>query len=599
MNRITTPLWICISLAMLWGCSESDEGDDDDSADLIGDDDDDSDALDAFFSLARIHDIAISVSDEGIEELLLDPREYTRGDVTIDGAKYPDIGVRLKGAAGSFVPLDGDYPEVSQDGNGNPGKSSFIIDFNRHVDGQEYLGLEKLTINNLVQDPSGMHEYLAYALFREGGVPGCRVGFASVSLNDEVKGIYALLESNDNDVFLERWFGSNEGNLYEGEYGTDFREGMTEHFDQDHGDDESRADVEEFTAALGEVEDGAEAQVVLEEYLDLELYATFAATEIYLGHWDGYVQSANNYKIFHPEDGRWVFVPWGIDQTFVGAMGEYAGVMNEPGPGWHGGGRVHEVCFMSDECVATLHDAFEDVLDRVDEMDLASMAEQVRDLVEDTILAEAEAHGDPGLTEESIQGVFEHIEGQRDQIEEWLDCLDGGSVDFDGDGANGCTADCDDHNPDVHPGAEEHCNFLDDDCNGVLDDGEDCPACMDVEGPDGHEYALCLEWLPWQEARVYCQDRGQDLASIHDGETWEHLTWTFMEIGGVWDSWIGLHDAGEDGSFQWCDGSEMDFEWWGGEGPYLEPEMYCGLNSPEGWWTHPCDDDLAVICKSP
>ena len=592
--------WLALGFAL--GCSTSDTtGDDDDSADVIGDDDDDdsdSDALDTFFSLAQVHTIDIEVPESGIEDLLAQPQEYTRADVTIDGEEIADVAVRLKGAAGSFVPLDGDYPECSGDGNGNPGKSSFIIDFNRHVDGQEHLGLEKLTINNLVQDASGMHEYLAYALFREGGVPGCRVGFGTVTLNGEVKGIYALLESNDNDTFLEKWFGSNDGNLYEGQYGTDLQEGSMEEFDQDHGDDESMADLMELADALDGVENGEDALAVLEQYLDLDEYVTFAATEIYLGHWDGYAQSANNYKIFHPEDGKWAFVPWGIDQTFVDSMGEYAGVMAGPGPSWEQGGRVHQVCFMSDECVSRLHQAFADVIDRVDEMDLSGMAEDVRTLVEPQVLAEAQEHGDPEMATEAMDGVVEFIENRSEEIQSWLGCLDGGTVDQDGDGANGCTADCNDHDPGVFPGAEEECNFRDDDCNGVLDDGDDCPTCMDLELSEGEEYALCFEHKTWDASRDHCLDRGQDLASLHDVESWERVTWEFADVGGVWESWIGLHDPSEEGEFEWCDGTDLDFTWWGHEGPHPDPDAFCGLNSPEGWWTHPCDDELPFICKT-
>ncbi|OLE66806.1 MAG: hypothetical protein AUG09_05670 [Acidobacteria bacterium 13_1_20CM_2_68_7] len=45
------------------------------------------------------------------------------------------------------------------------------------------------------------------------------------------------------------------------------------------------------------------------------------------------------------------------------------------------------------------------------------------------------------------------------------------SPDTDHDGYTVCAGDCDDANPDVHPGAGELCNGQDDDCNGQIDDG--------------------------------------------------------------------------------------------------------------------------------
>ena len=50
--------------------------------------------------------------------------------------------------------------------------------------------------------------------------------------------------------------------------------------------------------------------------------------------------------------------------------------------------------------------------------------------------------------------------------------------DADGDGYGvGCAKgpDCNDHDPAVHPGATEVCNFKDDDCNALVDDAPACP----------------------------------------------------------------------------------------------------------------------------
>jgi formylglycine-generating enzyme required for sulfatase activity len=55
----------------------------------------------------------------------------------------------------------------------------------------------------------------------------------------------------------------------------------------------------------------------------------------------------------------------------------------------------------------------------------------------------------------------------------------GGCTDQDGDGYGlGCAAgpDGNDHDPAIHPGAAEVCNFKDDDDNGLVDDLDNCPA---------------------------------------------------------------------------------------------------------------------------
>ncbi len=407
--------------------------------------------LDSFFSLQRIHQVSVELDDEAWDDLLDAPNEYVQGDIEIDGIAYDDVGVRLKGGAGSFVPLDGDYPEESGDGNGNPGKSAFLLNLDKFVDDQEHLGLEKLTVNNLVQDDSCIHETAGYALFREAGVPAPRTAYADVSLNGESKGLYLLVESQDNSLFLEDWYDSDEGNLYEGAYGQDLAQEHVEHFDQDNGDDESREDLYALAAALDEVEawEGDESYELLRSLIDMDEYLDFAATEIYLGHWDGYSPSANNYKIHHdPDSDRWTFLPWGADQLFEDSFGEYGGVMMEPGPSWHGG-RVHELCFRSEACRHDLHDAFEDVLSRVESMELAELAAGAQALVEAPALEESTAYGDPELTRQAWDQVERFMAERPEHLQTWLSCLAGEPLDHDGDGYNGCTEDPEDWNPEV------------------------------------------------------------------------------------------------------------------------------------------------------
>jgi len=567
----------------------------------------DTTSLDDFFGLT-VHEIEIEVDEPGVESLLSAPREYVHARVSIDRSRYEDVGVRLKGGAGSFVPLDGDYPEISGDGNGKPGKSAFIIDFNRFVRGTHHLGLEKLTLNNLVQDPSCIHEYVGYALFRAGGVPASRAGFAQVTFNDHLKGLYALIESQDNDEFLLKWYGTDQGNLYEGAYGADLRdppEGWDEEwFDQDNGDDTSMQDLRDLIRALDAADDG-DLMEVLQTHFDLAEYLTFAATELYLGHWDGYAWSVNNYAIHHdPVSGLWTFLPWGIDQLFEAELHPFAGVMKGPGPSWDWGGRIHQLCFASADCRARLRQSFGELLDRVEAIDLIDRAASARAAVQDLCLDESIEYGEPELTTGSLDRVAEFIETRREAIEAWLPCLTGGVTDNDDDGYDGCSVDCDDRNEGVHPGAAEPCDLVDNDCNSVIDDPPMCPKCFEETGPGGIEYGLCFERVPWPEARQRCLDHGQDLASIHDPEQWEFVTFGLIFLGVEAEQvWIGLEDMETEGLFTWTDGSDLDYRHWtedapkppGGEGDHAD----CVVTSPWGWVDLPCDREFPFVCREP
>jgi len=66
------------------------------------------------------------------------------------------VGVKLKGGIGSRRSIDQ--------------KAGLKIKFDEFVDGQTFDGLEKMTLNNMVQDPTMTHEVLAYQAFRQMGV---------------------------------------------------------------------------------------------------------------------------------------------------------------------------------------------------------------------------------------------------------------------------------------------------------------------------------------------------------------------------------------------------------------------------------------------
>ena len=64
---------------------------------------------------------------------------------------------------------------------------------------------------------------------------------------------------------------------------------------------------------------------------------------------------------------------------------------------------------------------------------------------------------------------------------------DSGEIDFDEDGFS-AVVDCDDADPSVYPGAEERCNGIDDDCDGVVDGPNSVDQMVFYEDADGDGY---------------------------------------------------------------------------------------------------------------
>ncbi len=226
------------------------------------------------------------------------PREYVPMTAVVNGQIFTNVAAKLKGAAGSFRPID-DQPALT-------------LHFSKWVDGRRLFGIRRLHLNNSVQDPSFLNEYLGSELFRAAGVPTTRVAWATVELNDRKLGLYVLKEAFETE-FLRTCFGSAKGNLYDGGFVQDIQNDL----ELDSGDGpKDRSDLKALAAALQE-QDRDRRWERLEALLDVDRFASYAALSVMLVDWDGYPLNRNNYRIyFRPDDGRAVFMPHGMDQLF-------------------------------------------------------------------------------------------------------------------------------------------------------------------------------------------------------------------------------------------------------------------------------------------
>jgi hypothetical protein len=236
---------------------------------------------------------------ECLDEPFTSPFTYFPAEVTIDGARYGQVGIRKKGFLGSLSDT----------------KPSLKLKLDEFVVGQEHLGLATLTFNNSRQDPTLLRTCLGFDLFRRAGVPAPRCNYAEVYVNGEALGPYAHVEVI-NKRFLRRHFSDDEGQLYEGTV-SDFRQGWLGTFEQETNEEVpyDRSDLEGLTAAL-DVAD-PELLLALDPWLDRPAFLRFWAAEVLLDHWDGYSGNTNNFYVYaDPQDGRFRFLPWGVDATF-------------------------------------------------------------------------------------------------------------------------------------------------------------------------------------------------------------------------------------------------------------------------------------------
>src|SRR5205085_6146121 len=113
-----------------------------------------------FFTNSPIPAIQVEIAGTNLVTLRNNNRAYVRGTVKEGETIYRDVAIHLKGAAGSFRGLD--------DPNSGP---ALTLNFDKFNDRQKFHGLDKIHLNNSVQDPSYMTEIICGELFRAAGVP--------------------------------------------------------------------------------------------------------------------------------------------------------------------------------------------------------------------------------------------------------------------------------------------------------------------------------------------------------------------------------------------------------------------------------------------
>ena len=166
------------------------------------------DASEEFFTNGPVPHLKIEITGTNWTALQRNSRAYVRATIHDGDKVYTEVGIHLKGAAGS-----------SRDLNDKP---ALTLKFDKFRDGQRFHGLDKIHLNNSVQDGSYMTELICGELFRAAGVPAARTTHARVGLNGRDLGLYVLKEGF-NKTFLRRYFSDPNGNLYDGGFHKSFR----------------------------------------------------------------------------------------------------------------------------------------------------------------------------------------------------------------------------------------------------------------------------------------------------------------------------------------------------------------------------------------
>ena len=154
------------------------------------------------FDQSTVHKIEITMDgwDDFIDNCT--DEKYRACAVTIDGEAQGTVGIRAKGntSLSSVAQYDND-------------RYSFKIEFDHYQKKKTYRGLDKLSLNNIIQDATYMKDYWSYTFMNQMGLASPLCSYTEIYVNGEYWGLYLAVEGVE-EAFLERNYGEDYGELY-------------------------------------------------------------------------------------------------------------------------------------------------------------------------------------------------------------------------------------------------------------------------------------------------------------------------------------------------------------------------------------------------
>jgi spore coat protein H len=239
----------------------------------------------------------LEIPPTGVSSLRWEPRQFVPGRLQDGTNVYEAVGVHLKGQ-GSFQRIDQ--------------KPSFTLKFNEYQSGQRLYGMRKLHLNNSVQDPSYLREYVGRKVASAVGLPCPQSGHARVSLNGRDLGLYVMVEGASSD-FLDAQVGNHDGAILEGQL-QDIGGRLEVNYAGPKADTNILDKVREVVQGV----DAQQRWAAVQHLVDIDEFSRFMAFEALLRHADGYTYRLSNYRVYqNPAVGKIWLIPHGMDELFA------------------------------------------------------------------------------------------------------------------------------------------------------------------------------------------------------------------------------------------------------------------------------------------
>ena len=248
------------------------------------------------FDDSRVHTVDLQVEDWDVFLENAPAEEYIPCTAVIDGEEFYQVGLRAKG--NNSLRLTEEY---------GLSRYSLKLEFDHYVDGGNYHGLDKLSLDASFQDNSCLKTYLVYDMMDHMGVPAPLRSYVWVTVNGQPWGLFLAIEDPE-EAFARRNFGPNHGQLYKPDYtslNAENADVALRYVDDDPDSypkifDNAKFDVDEDDQSrLMQALEALASGENLETAVDVDEVLRYFTVQVFVMNWDSYLgHTGHNYFLY-------------------------------------------------------------------------------------------------------------------------------------------------------------------------------------------------------------------------------------------------------------------------------------------------------------
>jgi spore coat protein H len=248
--------------------------------------------------------------------------QYVQAQARYEGQSAGTIGMRFKGSFGTLANC------FDNKGKLICAKLSLSLNFEKYDSKNRFFGLKRLNLHSMVNDPTKLHERIAYDLFQLSGIKAPRSSWANVKVNGKSYGLYSMVEEVDDRFTADRWPNNGNGNLYKEAWPKTTESAYYDQALKTNKDTGKHDAIIAFAHDLAN-SNSTDLSAALGKWTDPTYVARYMAVDDAIVNCDGITamycpdptgpKSNNHNYYFYQEQNRVFFwlIPWDLDGTLT------------------------------------------------------------------------------------------------------------------------------------------------------------------------------------------------------------------------------------------------------------------------------------------